>query len=68
MGSAMNRNNTTLHAAEFKEILGIIHSGRSRAFEAVNVALIETYWANSSHARLLMQAGVKVWSPSSLLG
>ena len=32
-------------AAEFMEILGIIHSGRSKAFEAVNVALIETYWA-----------------------
>jgi len=34
----------TTRAAEFKEILGIIHSGRSRAFEAVNVALIDTYW------------------------
>ena len=30
---------------EFQEILGIIQSGRTRAFEAVNVALIETYWA-----------------------
>jgi hypothetical protein len=29
-------------AAEFKEILGIIHSGRSKACEAVNAALIET--------------------------
>ncbi len=35
----------THHSDEFKEILGIIRSGRSRAFEAVNVALIETYWA-----------------------
>jgi len=35
----------TPRAAEFMEILGIIHSGRSKAFEAVNVALIETYWA-----------------------
>jgi predicted nuclease of restriction endonuclease-like (RecB) superfamily len=34
----------TQHSAEFKAILGIIQSGRSRAFEAVNVALIETYW------------------------
>ncbi len=37
--------NDTRRSAEFKEILGIIHSGRSKAFEAVNVALIETYWA-----------------------
>jgi predicted nuclease of restriction endonuclease-like (RecB) superfamily len=40
----MNLKNTP-RAAEFMEILGIIHSGRSKAFEAVNVALIETYWA-----------------------
>ena len=35
----------TPRAAEFMEILGLIHSGRSKAFEAVNVALIETYWS-----------------------
>lgn len=35
----------TRRAAEFTEILGIIHAGRSKAFEAVNVALIDTYWA-----------------------
>ena len=35
----------TRHAAEFSEILGIIHAGRMKAFEAVNVALIDTYWA-----------------------
>jgi predicted nuclease of restriction endonuclease-like (RecB) superfamily len=34
----------TRRAAEFTEILGIIHAGRSKAFEAVNVALIDTYW------------------------
>ena len=44
MGSAMSLKNTS-RAAEFMEILGIIHSGRLKAFEAVNVALIETYWA-----------------------
>ena len=33
------------HAAEFTEILHIIHPGRAKAFEAVIVALIETYWA-----------------------
>src|ERR1700751_3594302 len=32
-------------SAEFKEILGIIQAGRAKAFEAVNVALIETYWS-----------------------
>ena len=32
-------------SAEFKEILGIIQAGRTKAFEAVNVALIETYWS-----------------------
>ena len=31
--------------ADFAEILGIIHAGRARAYEVVNVALIETYWA-----------------------
>ena len=35
----------TRRAAAFTEILGIIHAGRSKAFEAVNVALIDTYWA-----------------------
>ena len=35
----------TRRAAEFGEILSIIHAGRSKAFEAVNVALIDTYWA-----------------------
>jgi len=33
------------HSAEFVQILGIIQVGRAKAFEAVNVALIETYWA-----------------------
>lgn len=31
--------------AEFADVLQIIQSGRAKAFEAVNVALIETYWA-----------------------
>ena len=30
---------------EFQEILTIIKTGRSRAFHAANLALIETYWA-----------------------
>jgi predicted nuclease of restriction endonuclease-like (RecB) superfamily len=33
------------HSDEFAEILRIIHSGRAKAFEAVNVALIDTYRA-----------------------
>ncbi len=48
------------HAAEFAEILRIIHAGRARAFEAVNVALIDTYWAVSEptcHARFQRQDG-----------
>jgi len=45
-------------AAEFTEILGIIHAGRSRAFEAVNVALIETYWAIGEQlSRKVAEAG-----------
>jgi len=37
------------HSSEFPEILAIIKNGRSRAFQAVNVALIETYWAVGSY-------------------
>ena len=33
------------HSVEFAEILRIIQSGRAKAFEAVNVALIDTYTA-----------------------
>jgi len=33
------------HGTEFPEILTIIKEGRARAFQAVNVALAETYWA-----------------------
>ncbi len=36
---------TKQHGAEFPEILHIIKEGRSRAFQAVNIALTETYWA-----------------------
>jgi predicted nuclease of restriction endonuclease-like (RecB) superfamily len=35
----------TRPSAEFAEILGIIHAGRAKAYAAVNVALIDTYWA-----------------------
>lgn len=31
--------------AEFSEVLGIIQAGRAKAYKAVNVALIDTYWA-----------------------
>jgi len=33
------------HISEFPEVLAIIKNGRSRAFHAANVALVETYWA-----------------------
>jgi predicted nuclease of restriction endonuclease-like (RecB) superfamily len=46
------------HAAEFAEILRIIHAGRARAFEAVNVALIDTYWTVGAHlSRKVSEAG-----------
>lgn len=32
-------------SAEFADVLQIIQAGRTKAFEAVNVALIETYWS-----------------------
>ena len=35
--------------SEFYEVLGIIRAGRARAYEVVNVALIETYWAVGAH-------------------
>ena len=45
-------------AAEFAEILRIIHAGQARAFEAVNVALIDTYWAVGTHlSRKVSEAG-----------
>ncbi|MGE5341727.1 MAG: PDDEXK nuclease domain-containing protein [Candidatus Omnitrophota bacterium] len=34
---------------DFSEILKIIQGGRSRAFNAINVALIDTYWAVGSY-------------------
>ncbi len=37
------------HLSDFTEILTIIKSGRSRAFQAANLALIETYWAVSGY-------------------
>jgi predicted nuclease of restriction endonuclease-like (RecB) superfamily len=43
---------------EFSEVLGIIRSGRAKAYEAVNVALIETYWAVGAHlSRKVAEAG-----------
>jgi predicted nuclease of restriction endonuclease-like (RecB) superfamily len=45
-------------SGEFTEILGIIQAGRSKAFEAVNVALIETYWAIGEQlSRKVTEAG-----------
>ena len=35
--------------SEFAEVLGIIRAGRAKAYKAVNVALIETYWAVGAH-------------------
>ena len=35
--------------SEFAEVLSIIRAGRAKAYEAVNVALIDTYWAVGEH-------------------
>ena len=37
--------------AEFSEVLLIIRGGEANAFEAVNLALMETYWAVGSDVR-----------------
>ncbi|MGD0442587.1 MAG: PDDEXK nuclease domain-containing protein [Edaphobacter sp.] len=47
-----------LKHSEFSEVLGIIRTGRAKAYEAVNVALIETYWAVGAHlSRKVAEAG-----------
>ncbi len=51
----MNLKNTP-RAAEFVEILGIIHSGRSEAFEAVNVAL--NHWDEAQLHQLLVASSM----------
>lgn len=44
--------------SEFSEVLGIIRAGRAKAYKAVNVALIDTYWAVGEHlARKVAEAG-----------
>lgn len=44
--------------SEFSEVLGIIRAGRAKAYEAVNVALIDTYWAVGEHlSRKVAEAG-----------
>jgi len=44
--------------SEFSEVLGIIRAGRAKAYKAVNVALIDTYWAVGEHlSRKVVEAG-----------
>ena len=44
--------------SEFSEVLGIIRAGRAKAYKAVNVALIDTYWAVGAHlSRKVEEAG-----------
>lgn len=45
------------HSVEFAEILRIIHSGRTKAFEAVNVALIDTYRAVGEYLSVKVEVG-----------
>jgi predicted nuclease of restriction endonuclease-like (RecB) superfamily len=43
---------------DFSEVLKLIQCGRSRAFSAINVALIDTYWAVGSYlSRKVANAG-----------
>ncbi len=43
---------------DFQEILHLIQEGRSRAFQAVNIAMIETYWAvGALLSRKVVEAG-----------
>jgi predicted nuclease of restriction endonuclease-like (RecB) superfamily len=43
--------------SEFFEILGIIRAGRAKAYEAVNVALIDTYWTVGAHLSRKVEEG-----------
>ena len=44
--------------SEFSEVLSIIRAGRAKAYKAVNVALIDTYWAVGEHlSRKVAEAG-----------
>lgn len=49
---------TTAATEDFSEVLRIIRTGRAKAFEAVNVALMDTYWAVGGWlSRKVAQAG-----------
>ena len=52
----------TPHTTEFMEILGLIHSGRTRAFEAVNVVSLHRA------CNILRQPRGRLVGPSSWLG
>jgi predicted nuclease of restriction endonuclease-like (RecB) superfamily len=44
--------------SEFSEVLCIIRAGRAKAYKAVNVSLIDTYWAVGDHlSRKVAEAG-----------
>jgi len=47
------------HTKDFSEILSIIRSGRAKTFQAVKVALIETYSAVGEH--LSSKVGEASW-------
>lgn len=51
--------------AEFSEVLLIIRSGRAKAFEAVNLALMETYWTVGAY--LSRKVGEAGWGKSVVL-
>ncbi len=45
----MTKNLEQVRERDFSEVLALIKQGRARAFSAINVALIETYWAVGSY-------------------
>ncbi len=54
----MTKDIQTTLEKDFSEVLKLIQIGRSRAFSAINVALIETYWAVGSYlSHKVVEAG-----------
>lgn len=54
----MKKNLQIAHEKDFSEVLKLIQTGRSRAYSAINITMIETYWAVGSYlSRKVVEAG-----------
>lgn len=54
----MRSTKLVIKDSDFSEVLGIIRTGRAKAYQAVNVALIDTYWTVGAHlSRKVAEAG-----------